>query len=136
MTHATMSRWDAGQYDALAYVTSRCKRLEYLHIRDGFGNVALTSSCVAVSKLKTLIISPERGITIREVTDLLHKLPDLEHAEFLKIWPTAAPTEWKGDLSSLRVLKLHAAQESPDTVPFRLSLVRTSLQLYAGKLVC
>ncbi|MCJ1245885.1 hypothetical protein MMC30_003089 [Trapelia coarctata] len=117
-----MFRWDAGQYDALAYVTSRCKRLEYLDLRDGFGNVALASAVTTVPVLKTLIISPDRGVTMREVTELLAKLPHLEHAEFHKIWTSAAPPEWNGDLSSLRVLKLHAAQEDRVTVPLRLSL--------------
>ena len=126
MTHATMFRWDAGQHDALAYTTSRCKRLEYLNLRDGFGNVALTSAIVPVPNLKTLIISPERGVTLKEVTELLAKLPHLEHAEFLKLWTSGTTPQWDGDFPNLRVLKLHAAQDSRNTIPLRLCLVCSS----------
>jgi len=126
MSHATMFRWDAGQHDALAYATSRCKRLEYLHLRDGFGNVALTSAVATVPNLKTLIISPDRGLSMREVTELLASLPHLERAEFLKLWTSGTPPTWTGDLSSLRTLKLHASQDQRDGLPLRLRLVCAS----------
>lgn len=130
MTHATMFRWDAGQHDALAYATSRCKRLEHLHLRDGLGSVALTSAVATASNLKTLIISPDRGVSVREVTEMLAKLPHLERAEFLNIWTSGTPPDWTGDLSSLRALTLHAAQDPRNGLPLRLRLVCASSQMH------
>ena len=124
MTHATMFRWDERQQSsALVYLASRCKRLEYLNLRDGFGNTPLVAVVATVPRLKTLIISPDRGVNLTEVAMLLATLPHLEHAEFLGIWPSAVSPKWSGDLSTLRVLKLHTAEEDRITGSLGLDLV-------------
>ena len=120
LTHATLSHYDSVNSDALTYIASRCKRLEYLELRTGISNESLLKAAAMASGLKTLILLSGHEVSLDTVTQLLAQSKSLEHAEFY-IRTRGHAAKWEGDLSKLRVLKLHAAKDSQGSL--RLELV-------------
>ena len=120
LTHATLSHYDSVNSEALTYIASRCKRLEYLELRTGISNESLLKAVAMAPSLKTLILLSGHEVSLDTVTQLLAQAKSLEHAEFY-IRTRGHAAKWEGDLSKLRVLKLHAAKDSQGSL--RLELV-------------
>ena len=121
LTHATLCNYDSINSDALTYITLRCKRLQYLELRTGISNESLLKATAMASSLKTLVLMSGHEVSLDTVTQLLAHTKSLEHAEFY-IRTRGHAAKWEGDLSKLRVLKLHAAKDSQGSL--RLELVR------------
>ncbi|MCJ1322703.1 hypothetical protein MMC15_008052 [Xylographa vitiligo] len=119
LTHATLSHYDSVNSDALTYIASRCKRLEYLELRTGISNESLLKAAAMASGLKTLILLSGHEVSLDTVTQLLAQSKSLEHAEFY-IRTRGHAAKWEGDLSKLRLLKLHAAKDSQGSLRLEL----------------
>ncbi|MCJ1415489.1 hypothetical protein MMC32_001821 [Xylographa parallela] len=119
LTHATLSHYDSVNSDALTYIVSRCKRLEYLELRTGISNESLLRTAATASSLRTLILLSGNEVSLDTVTQLLAQSKSLEHAEFY-IRTRGHAAKWEGDLSKLRVLKLHAAKDSQGSLRLEL----------------
>ncbi|MCJ1381933.1 hypothetical protein MMC17_005045 [Xylographa soralifera] len=119
LTHATLSHYDSLNSDALTYIASRCKRLEYLELRTGISNESLLKAVTMTSTLKTLILLSGHEVSLDTVTQLLAQSKSLEHTEFY-IRTRGHAAKWEGDLSKLRVLKLHAAKDSQGSLRLEL----------------
>ncbi|MCJ1476412.1 hypothetical protein MMC13_005078 [Lambiella insularis] len=132
LTRATLTRYDSANSDALTYIASRCKQLEYLELRVGLSNESLIKAAAMAPSLKTLILVSGHQVSLDTVTQLLEKSKSLEHAEF-HILAGGNAVQWSGDLSRLRVLKLHIAKESRRDMRLELvSHVRGSNPLKAN----
>ncbi|MCJ1398387.1 hypothetical protein MMC11_001585 [Xylographa trunciseda] len=119
LTHATLSHYDSVNSDALTYIASRCKRLEHLELRTGISNESLLKAATMASSLKTLILLSGHEVSLDTVTRLLAQSKSLQHAEFY-IRTRGHAAKWEGDLSKLRVLKLHAAKDSQGSLRLEL----------------
>ncbi|MCJ1281109.1 hypothetical protein MMC26_000427 [Xylographa opegraphella] len=119
LTHATLSHFDSVNSDALTYIALRCKRLEYLELRAGISNESLLKAASIASSLRTLILLSGHEVSLDTVTQLLARSKSLEHAEFY-IRTRGHAAKWEGDLSKLRVLKLHAARDSQGSLRLEL----------------
>lgn len=125
LTRVTLSRFEHynTNNEILKYITSRCKALEYLELRDGVSNASLLKAVSLALKLTTLIIGRAHETSFDLVTQLLAQCHTLERAEFHSTTTKGIKAEWRSDLSTLRVLKLDAGKpQQLDTI--KLNLVR------------
>jgi hypothetical protein len=79
---ATLSKFDQLNTNALPYIFTRCKNLQYLEIIDGIDNSSMINTIVFATRLSTLIIGKDRRIPLDEVTRILSRCKSLVRAEF------------------------------------------------------
>ena len=113
LTRATLSRFEYynTNNELFKYITSHCKGLEYLELRDGVSNASLLKAVSLAPKLTTLIIVRAHETPLGLVTQLLAQGNALERAEFHSIILKGKTAEWPNDLPKLRVLKVNAGKQ-------------------------
>ena len=120
MKKATLRGLDAFENSALEYILARCKGLTFLDIRCTMRDEMLqrepfSKAIATASNLKTLILSHDGGIGLEMVDSLLSACSPLVHFELHRVYENRlvpSPPLWQADLSQLRVLTLHAAEEA------------------------
>ena len=120
MKKASLRGLNGFEDSAIEYILTRCKGLTYLDIRraksdDTLQKEPLKKAIATASNLKTLILSHGRGIGLEIVDRLLSACSPLAHLELHHIHEdrvVASPPLWQADLSQLRVLTLHAAEDA------------------------
>ena len=91
----------------LPLIVQRCKNLEYLEILDGPANASLLKAAPLACRLTTLISGVDNETTLDVVTQVLAEIPSLTRAEFYMVHSSGELVKWRGNLSGLRVLKIH-----------------------------
>ena len=118
MKKATLRGLDGFEDSAIEYMLTRCKGLTYLDIQrassdDTLRKEPLRKAISTASNLKTLILSEGKGIRIDIVDSLLSACSPLVHLELYHIHQRdrrgVFQPLWPANLSQLRVLTLHAA---------------------------
>ena len=120
MKKATLRGLGGFEDSVIEYMLTRCQGLTYLNIQrvssdDALWKEPLRKAIATASNLKTLILSEVTGIRIDVVDSLLSACSPLVHLELYHIHQRDRrglfQPLWTADLSQLRILTLHAADQ-------------------------